>query len=422
MIKRIAMLSTHGYFDPLPILGRTDTGGQVVYVLELAKALSRKGINVDIYTRWFDRSHLQVDPVPACPDVRIIRIPAGPWEFIRKEDIYDVLPELAKNMTEFIKQEALNYDLFHGHYVDAGIVSLDVAGALGKPVFFTAHSLGAWKRAQMGGDPEEMERTFRFAHRIAEERRIFDSVKAQTVTTGVQRERLRTLYDFDQGNIAVIWPGVDIERFHPPQDDEVEVGLKLPAKYVLCISRIDSNKGHDFLLHAFDIVRREIPDAHLVIGGGSPSPGQVEAGVYDMMRAIIEEKQLQDRVHLLGYVADELMAPYYRQAQMFVLPSKFEPFGMTALEAMACCTPVVASILGGIREVIVDGETGFLVDPSNPDEFAVAITRLLQDRELAEGMGRVGGDVIRGRYSWEAVAGSFVAFYEKHLSNQAMAW
>src|SRR6056297_4142898 len=178
-IKRIAMLSTHGYFDPVPQLGQTDTGGQVVYVLELSKALGRKGYKVDIYTRWFDKSRKQIDPVPNHPNVRVIRIPAGPWEFIPKEYIYDVLPELSKNMIQFIKDNDLDYELFHGHYVDAGIVTLEVAKAFGKPAFFTAHSLGAWKQERMGGNPGEMEKKYRFAHRIKEEERIFKNVRAQ---------------------------------------------------------------------------------------------------------------------------------------------------------------------------------------------------------------------------------------------------
>ena len=120
-IKNICMLSTHGYFDPVPQLGRTDTGGQVVYVLQLAKALSTSKIKVDIYTRWFDPCKRQIDPVPGYPDVRVIRIPAGPWEFIPKEEIYDILPELAENMIGFIGEKNLRYDLFHGHYVDGGL-------------------------------------------------------------------------------------------------------------------------------------------------------------------------------------------------------------------------------------------------------------------------------------------------------------
>ena len=151
-IKRIAMLSTHGYFDPVPVLGRTDTGGQVVYVLELAKAIAQLGIKVDIFTRWFDQSQKQIDPVPGHEDVRVIRINSGPWEFIPKERIYDVLDELSANMMKFIQENNLEYDLYHGHYVDAGMVTVKVANSLMKPSFFTAHSLGAWKQDQMGGE------------------------------------------------------------------------------------------------------------------------------------------------------------------------------------------------------------------------------------------------------------------------------
>jgi mannosylfructose-phosphate synthase len=149
-IRSIAHLSTHGYVDPVPQLGRTDTGGQVVYVLQLAKALSTLGIHVDIYTRWFDRSKRQIDPLPDHPEVRVVRIPAGPWTFIPKETIYDVLPELAENTVEFIRGHDLDYDLFHGHYVDAGIVTLDVAKALDRPAFFTAHSSSQPTRSAPG--------------------------------------------------------------------------------------------------------------------------------------------------------------------------------------------------------------------------------------------------------------------------------
>ena len=167
-IKNICMLSTHGYFDPVPQLGRTDTGGQVVYVLWLAKSLSGRKIKIDIYTRWFDRSKSRIEPVQGYPDVRVVRIPAGPLEFIAKEEIYDILPELTENMIRFIQEKNLYYDLFHGHYVDAGIVTVEVAKAFGKADFFTAHSLGAWKREQMAGDAEEMEKKYKFSHRISE--------------------------------------------------------------------------------------------------------------------------------------------------------------------------------------------------------------------------------------------------------------
>jgi len=409
------MLSTHGYFDPIPQLGQTDTGGQVVYVLELAKALTGYGVSVDIYTRWSDHSRPQVASVPDYPDARVIRIPCGPPNFIAKEEIYDVLPELAANMIAFIRENDLDYDLFHGHYVDAGIVTLDVAQALDRPAFFTAHSLGAWKREQMGGDPDEMEEKYRFGHRTAEELRIFRSVRAQTVTTSVQQEKLEQLYGFTSDNIAVIPPGVDVHTFRPPVTGERKVETGLPEKYIFCLSRIDANKGHDFLLYAFDIVRRSIPDIHLVIGGGSLRPEQRELGVLSMMKGIIAEKDLGSRVHLTGYIPDELLVPYYQQAEFFAMPSLFEPFGMTVQEAMACGRAVVASRLGGIREVISSGENGLLVDPSNTGEFAEAMLRLLKDRRLRDSIGERGCQTLREDYSWEAIARRHLDFYRKYL-------
>jgi mannosylfructose-phosphate synthase len=410
------MLSTHGYVDPVPQLGRTDTGGQVGYVLQLAKAFAKQGTKVDIYTRWFDHSKKQIDPVPEYPDVNVIRIPAGPQKFIAKEEIYAVLPELAENMIEFVKKNGSQYDFFHGHYVDAGIVTLDVAKAFDKSSFFTAHSLGAWKREQMGGDPVEMEKKYNFKLRIKEELRIFKSVRAQTVTTELQREKLKELYGFSSDNVVVISPGVDVHTFCPANISEEPVDTKLPERYVFCLSRIDSNKGHDLLLKAFDLVREEIDDVHLVIGGGSPQPRQVEQQVFDSMKKIIDELSMHENVHIIGYVPDELLVPSYQHAELFVLPSIFEPFGMTALEAMACGRAVVASKFGGIKNVIVSGENGVLVDPADQKEFAAAMIELLNEPKSAEGMGLRGRETIQKSYSWEAIADKHFAFYDRFIS------
>jgi mannosylfructose-phosphate synthase len=414
-IKRIAMLSTHGYFDPMPKLGRTDTGGQVVYVLELAKALAASGYLTDIYTRWFDPSQKQIDPVPGHPGVRVIRIPAGKWEFIPKEYIYDVLPELAENMVGFIREQKLDYDIYHGHYVDAGIVALDVAKAFGRPVYFTAHSLGGWKRDQMGGDPDEMELKFNFRHRIGEEIRIFENVNGQSLTSIVQREKLNELYGYDAENIVIIPPGVDIHYYYPGKEGAKAVKTSLPERYVFCLSRIDTNKGHDLLLQAWDIVRKEVADVDLVIGGGSPDPKPRELSVFATIDRIINETGMQDRVVRIGYVPDGMMRTYYQQAMLFVMPSLFEPFGMTSQEAMACGTPVVASKFGGIRNIINDGENGLLVDPSDPNEFASAITSLIKDEKRRREIGVNAARVIRNEYSWEAIARRHIDFYHKFM-------
>ena len=417
-IKSICMLSTHGYFDPVPQLGRTDTGGQVLYVLQLCQAFSRRGIKVDIYTRWFDRSQQQVDPVPGYPDVRVIRIPAGPWEFIPKEQIYGVLPELSRNMTAYIRDNSLHYDLFHAHYVDAGIVMMDVAAELGKPTFFTVHSLGALKRQRTAGDPAEMERVFNFSHRIAEELRLFKSVTAQTLTSNEEIDHIEKLYGYRPPGAEFIPPGVDVEQFAPLAEGEVETAtaIELPEKYIFVVSRISKIKGHDLLMPAFLRVAREEPGIHLVIAGGSKTPDPEETEVLSGVRQFVEDNGLSERVHLVGGIPHDDLPPYFRQAQLFILPPRYEPFGMTALEAMSCGTPAVITKFSGVREAFTSGRDCLIIDPFQPDEYASAVVSLLRDRTLAARLARAGREIVLREFSWDAIAEKHLAFYHRYMT------
>lgn len=406
-IKRICMMSVHGYFDPEPILGATDTGGQVTYVLELSKHLAEHGIEVDIYTRRFgDRS--EDDPVT--PDVRVVRIPCGTNEFIRKEDLFPYLDELADNMADYIAANELDYDLVHAHYWDAGYSGMNLSKRLGLPFFFTAHSLGAWKKEQMGGDPAKMEKLFNFSQRIEWENKIFENATAQTVTTVDGRDTYKRLYSFESPNLVIIPPGVDTKRFRPLADDETNRKLDVPVDFVFALSRIDSNKGLDYLIRAFGHIKGETT-SHLVIGGGSRNPKEHEVEVKKHLTDIVDELDLSDRVTFTGYVPDEDLDTYYRQARLFVLPSKYEPFGMTVLEAMACRTPVVATALGGIRHALTDGVDSLLVDPSVPEKLGGAILRVLTDSGLAGNLAGAGYDLIRKSFSWESIAEQTLSFY-----------
>jgi len=414
---RIAMLSTHGFFDPVPKLGQTDTGGQVVYVLELSKALSEMGIAVDIYTRWFDRTQKQINPVPGYPDVRVIRVHAGPWEFVTKEDIYPLLPRLSQHIIDFIKKQKLDYDLFHSHYVDAGIVGIELAKELNKPAYFTAHSLGAWKREQMGGDAVEMEKIFNFRHRVDEETRIFNSMNGHAVTSQLQLDKVRELYDYHGENLEVLPPGVNIHKYRPLMPAEKKTVTNLPEKYIYCLSRIDSNKGHDLLLNAFSRITKIRDDVYLVIGGGSPKPEPREVEIFDRMHQIIREKDIANKIVFVGYVDENLMVPYYQNAQLFVMPSIFEPFGMTTQEAMSCAIPVIASKYGGIRTVLKDGIDGILIDPKDETEFVNAMLRLLNDDAYRASIGLAASELIRRDFSWEHMAEKHLDFYRKYLRN-----
>jgi len=417
-IKSICMLSIHGYFDPVPQLGRTDTGGQVIYLLDLAKALTKHKIRVDIYTRWFDRSKGQIEHVPGYPDVRVIRIPAGPWEFIPKEMIYDVLPELAERMVKFIRESNLHYDLLHGHYVDAGIVTLDVARELDKPAFFTAHSLGAWKKQKREREPEETNRFFNFSRRIAEELRIFRSVRAQTVTSKEEKGKIEELYHFRPPRVEFIPPGVDVQLFRPLNENEEEkkTEVTLPRKYIFAVGRISNVKGHDLLLPAFLRVVEEFRDIHLVIAGGSKTPDNEERDVLFRAKRFVEENQIKQKVHIIGGIPHDDLPPYFRQAELFTLPARYEPFGMTALEAMACKAPAVVSRFSGIQENLSSGKNCLLIDPFKTDEYGEAIISLLKNRTLAQNLAKAGCEVVRKEFSWEAIAQKHISFYEKFMN------
>ncbi len=411
-IQRIAHFSVHGYFDPEPVLGRTDTGGQVTYVLELARHLARLGPKVDIYTRQFEgRERI----APVNDDVRVVRLPCGPDRFIRKEDLFPYWDEYVDNVHAWLQEQSLRYEVYHAHYWDAGYVCMKLTERLGQPFFYTAHSLGAWKKEQMGGDPEEAERLYRFSERLHWENVIFRKARAHTVTTEDGKAIYKRLYDFETPDMEIIPPGVDVERFRPLRPGETEMELDVPERYVFALSRIDTNKGHAELLRAFSHVRRECPDVHLVIGGGSKNPGEVERRVMRDLMAIVEELELGDRVIFTGYIPDEALPTYYRRAELFVLPSKYEPFGMTTTEAMSCGTPVVVTKFGGIRRDLTDGHDALLVDVSDDGEFAEAMVRVLSDRELRERLARNALKTAHERFSWEGIARRHMAFYERYL-------
>jgi mannosylfructose-phosphate synthase len=412
-IKNIAHFSVHGYFDPEPILGRTDTGGQVTYVLELAKYLAQiDDIKVDIYTRQFEGRETIA---PVNDRVRVVRLPCGSDKFIRKEDIFPHWDEFVDNTQKFFRDNGLSYEVLHGHYWDAGYVCMNLAERLGQPYFYTAHSLGAWKREQMGGDADEMEKLWKFEERVHWENILFRQAIAHTVTTEDGMQTYKRLYDFETPDMDIIPPGVDIHRFQPLEAGEKERDLDTPGKYVFCLSRIDSNKGHAELIRAFAHVAREVPDAYLVIGGGSKEPKQHELNVRAEFTKIVDELNLGERVIFTGYVHDDDLATYYRKARLFVLPSKYEPFGMTTLEAMSCGTPVVATKFGGIRKNLQQEHDALMVDPTNEEEFATAITRILTDEGLSSKLIENGLTTIRERFSWEAIAATTLKFYERYV-------
>jgi mannosylfructose-phosphate synthase len=412
-VKRICMLSIHGYFDPVPVLGATDTGGQVMYVLQLSRALAGLGVSVDIFTRRFGAAD---ETEPVGQRVRLVRIPCGGTEFIRKEDLFPHLDEFVDNMERHVAERNLRYDLIHAHYWDAGYAAMKLAERLKLPFIYTAHSLGAWKREQMGGDPEEMERVFKFSRRIHWENEIFRRATAQTVTTIDGMEPYKRLYGFESENVVVIPPGVDVRRFRP-EPPAASANVTTPENYIFALSRIDSNKGLDYLIRAFEHVSHA-SDVQLVIGGGSINARPHETVVRSNLLNLVDSLRLGGRVMFAGYIPDAHLDTFYRNARVFVLPSKYEPFGMTVLEAMACGTPVVATGHGGLRHELTDRKDSLLVDPSDPLALSSAILEILSDDALARRLRDAALKLVKERYSWRSIARQTLSFYEKYASRR----
>jgi glycosyltransferase involved in cell wall biosynthesis len=215
-------------------------------------------------------------------------------------------------------------------------------------------------------------------------------------------------------NVEIIPPGVNIHKFKPLSPGELPRKTDLPEKYIFCLSRVDSNKGYDLLLNAFARVCQKIDDIYLVTGGGSMNPQPREKEVLDMMHRIMHEKGIGNKIHFVGHVEESLMVSYYQNAQYFVMPSIFEPFGMTTQEAMSCGIPVIASRFGGIKTVLTHEKDGLLINPKDEEEFAGAMIRLLEDTRYRDQLGKAASSLIRENFSWEAMAERHLTFYNKY--------
>ena len=398
----LLVLSTHGYVAAEPELGLPDTGGQVVFVLELAKQFAAQGHRVDIVTRHF-ADQPRVDPMD--DDLRVWRIPYGGAGFIRKEDMHDHLEDFVATFLREAAAEDLRYDLVASHYWDAGWAGQSIADALGIPHVHTPHSLGAWKRQDMGGDPAEMEHKYRFEERIEKESLIFHRSDGVVATTQQQMRLLHDDYAVPESRVTMIPPGVDPDRYAPVPPADVEAirrSLGFRDHDVYAVGRAAMNKGYDLLLQALPELRAIVGDArlHLAVGANS-----------DADRRLVEQwqRQAQDlgiAEHIVwgGYVPDAEMADHYRAAAVFALPSRYEPFGMTAIEAMACGTPTVVTAHGGLAEIVDFGEHALIADPMRPCDLATALGLPMRYPGLRERLSVEGSRFARSEFGWHTIA------------------
>ncbi|MGD8398533.1 MAG: glycosyltransferase [Anaerolineae bacterium] len=382
-----------------------------VYVRDLTRELSRRGLSVDVFTRSQD---------PDIPRVkrslgengRVIHVPAGPEAPYDKNRVLNHLPEFVSRVDAFARRDGVRYDVLHSHYWLSGLAALELRRAWGAPIVQMFHTLGHMKNSVATG-PDEWE----VEERIEGEAKVMAHADRLVAATPLERAQMVWLYGADAGRITVVPAGVDLSLFRPVPQEEAKRFLGLPAsrRIILFVGRIEPLKGIDTLLRAMSLIAPKVPhwqeDLSVVIIGGAPGAGADKVhSELERLRQLRAELGIEDLVTFHGAEDQDTLVYYYSAAEMVVVPSHYESFGMVALEAMACGTPVVASKVGGLAFNVRDGETGYLVPNGDPDTLADRILQLLCDRALRQ---RLGAQATRwaSRYGWSAVADQIETLY-----------
>jgi glycosyltransferase involved in cell wall biosynthesis len=403
MRRKIALISDHA--SPLAVAGSVDSGGQNVYVAQIARHLAGLGHSVDAFTRRDNR--LQPIAVDWCTGVRVIHVPAGPAAFVRKEELLPFMDEFAAWMEQFCREQG-GYDLTHANFFMSGLVAMKLKEALGTPFAITFHALGRVRRMhQRDADqfPEE---------RIDIEHRLIAEADAIIAECPQDRSDLMELYGADPRRIAVVPCGYDAAEFWPITRRFARCALGLPDRgIVLNVGRLVPRKGIDNAIRGMArLVQRHGVDASfVVVGGNSDLPDVSVTPEIGRLQAIAAEEGIADRVIFTGRRSRELLKLYYSAADIFVTTPWYEPFGITPLEAMACAVPVVGADVGGIRHSVVDGETGYLVPPNDPDALGVRLAELYGDPERLRQFSQNGLRRVKGQFTWKKVARKVAAVY-----------
>jgi D-inositol-3-phosphate glycosyltransferase len=405
------MLSYHTC--PLATLGGKDTGGMNVYVRDLTRYLGPLGIQVDVFTRSQDE-HVPHVLHDLRYGNRVVHVRAGPEIPLPKQELVNHIPEFIAGIEDFAVSKNLRYDLIHSHYWTSGLAALELADLWDVPVIHMFHTLGVMKqRVAQAEDNLEDE------NRMQGEQEILRRVDRVVAATLAELAQLQWLYQANTKKIAVIPPGVDLSRFYPIPPDEAKEFIGVPPcdRMLLFVGRIEPLKGIDTLLDAICLMRDEgvFKERSLCLSiiGGDPEvdPNGMSAEM-SRIQDLRAEHGLDDLVTFLGKRSQDTLPYYYSAAEAVVVPSQYESFGMVALEAMACGTPVVASQVGGLAFLVQDGVTGFTVPTSDPGALAERLTALIEDPGLRKRMGEDAASFAR-EYSWDVIARQIVKLYEE---------
>jgi D-inositol-3-phosphate glycosyltransferase len=408
-VTRIAFISDHA--SPLAILGGVDTGGQNVYVAQLALHLAKQNHEVDIFTRKEDSAAEEI--VNWMPGIRVIHIKAGPEDVIPKEDLLPFMPEFQRNMLSFIRRNRCNYDMMHAHFFMSALVALGIKRRLNIPFVVTFHALGHVRRIHQGeSDRFPAERLQIEAQAVSEADHIIAECPQD-------KDDLINYYQADASRISIVPCGFSSEEFYPVNQQLARRILKLPDdEYILLqLGRMVPRKGIDNVIRALGrlekmgIKRIKL----LVVGGKSENLETAECPEYNRLKKLAEDLGIAADVIFTGQRSRSHLKLYYAAANIFITTPWYEPFGITPLEAMACGTPVIGSNVGGIKYSVINELTGLLVPPDNPSALAEAILTIVQDPALLDKFSTNAIKHVNERFTWEKVAGRIASLYSNLL-------
>jgi D-inositol-3-phosphate glycosyltransferase len=413
-IGRVGMISVHT--SPVSVLGGGDAGGLNVYVRELARQLGQRGIDVDIFTRKTDPDTLGI--VEIDERVNVISVAAGPPEPMDKNDLFRVLPEFAGEVALHALRNGIHYDVFHSHYWLSGWVNHLLQRFWSIPTVHMYHTLAHMKNRV--AQPEHREQPFR----LQIERQLVHLIDHFIAPNPDEERELHQVLGAPESKICTIPPGIDLDLFHPGDSREAREELGLPENpLVLFVGRIDPIKGLDRLLDAFAQLRSmehgPLPPKLVIVGGELSQDGPARRLGNDLEPVAVRAKELGilDDVIFRGAQPQPLLPLYYRAATLCAVPSRYESFGLVAVEAMACGLPIVAFRVGGMKFTVDQCRSGILVKPGNTTLMAEAMHEIITNPHL-RGTLQVGARQAAIRFSWDSVTAALLYVYEQLADGQ----
>lgn len=406
MNKRIAFISEHA--SPLAVLGGVDSGGQNVYVGELAKQIAALGYEVDVFTRC-DNERLP-EIVHWLPGIRIIHIEAGPMEAIPKESMLPYMEAFTENMLAFIKEENISYGLIHANFFMSALVADNLKQILNIPYVVTFHALGYVRRIHQ----REMDKFP--LERLSVEERVMRNADRLIAECPQDKEDMISYYAASPDKITVIPCGFNPHEFYPVDKllARMILNLETKEKIILQLGRMVPRKGVDNVIRALGRLGNKDQAVRLIIvGGATDHPDPFLEPEIARLQQIARAEKVSTHVTFAGRKSRDMLKYYYSASDIFITTPLYEPFGITPLEAMACGVPVIGSNVGGIKYSVMDGKTGFLVPPNEPEPLAEKINVLLTDTKKVTEMKKKALRRVNTLFTWNRVALSVYRVYEE---------